>query len=1080
MRKAALSLLFVALSICNILASATAGNYRNLWDKANKIYTEALGSETRELITNANQLSSNASDWQEGQHIEYLIDNDANTFWHSDWHNQVTDPHYIQVDISSNPIEGDLIISVLRRITDSNHVTQMGVYGSNNIEKWDFVSNVELGNASSGAAFTSSSIPLNGNSYKYLRFIILSNTTGRTFGHFAEFHIYEDKKYGDNFIIDMGDVATTLYKLLEEGKKTSDSDITEDMITTLQRAYLAFVNKLNELKYLPKTLGNISQLRRGVTYSIRGRYDEGYLVYNPNVTSKWVSILGAQNETYNTIANEAYREMPNLNDNRNVWQFVEYNEEWYLYNQEAKRFLYSDGTSAYQLSATPAPIHIIQIEEGVFALNSVSGDTSSEFFANIDLSKETKPLQRSSIDSHGAQFIIEKTSPKTVSVDVKSMIQSMRLPESLAQLTNLPTIYINTFDGHSITSKETYKYANLWRVDGETTERYDSLRIRGRGNSTWGLAKKPYRIKFNKKERFLGKDRANARNWTLMANHADKTLIRNAVASFIGTELGQQFTPAASFVDLYINDNYLGNYQVCDHVDIKKHRIDITEQEEIPTEDSDITGGYFLEALPYASEPASFSTNRGTVITIKSPESEVLTYAQQTYISNHVNEFENRLFGTKFKDEENGYRPMVDSLSLASWFLATEFSGNADGYYSIYFYKDAQDDKLYFGPLWDFDIAFNNCDRIGEVTNRMMIDAGFDGGGRKWPIRMWKDPWFRNLTGRIWHKCIEEGMVEHTLHYIDSLAEVIDKSQEMNFKIWPLSSHVYNEITLYSTYKEGVDYLKKFITEHAEYLSTILPKGDEQTEGEDNKVKINDNYYYCIYNKGNNMAVDVTGDDATKVCIWTASEDRKETQQWYLKHVGKGYYQILSRGSNLAITDMASENNGNYFRGSNLVIREIEEGNDRQLWRPVMVDDKYLFFENKETDLAWNNAGGSRNNGNGIISWTNDGDNANRITRLWTIEQADERLIQGIANTTNDLEYRITYNPETQEIHIRIPAGTTEIPNSHISVYELSGKQMLEEGNIRESMDISNLSKGVYLLRWTIGRKTQSIKFLKQ
>ena len=84
MRKAALSLLFVALSICNILASATAGNYRNLWDKANKIYTEALGSETRELITNANQLSSNASDWQEGQHIEYLIDNDANTFWHSD------------------------------------------------------------------------------------------------------------------------------------------------------------------------------------------------------------------------------------------------------------------------------------------------------------------------------------------------------------------------------------------------------------------------------------------------------------------------------------------------------------------------------------------------------------------------------------------------------------------------------------------------------------------------------------------------------------------------------------------------------------------------------------------------------------------------------------------------------------------------------------------------------------------------------------------------------------------------------------------------------------------------------------
>ncbi len=1080
MKKIILSILFATLGIYNIQASVIAGNYRNLWDKANKAYTEALGSETRELIKNASQLSSNASDWQEGQNIEYLIDGNANTFWHSDWHNQVSDPHYIQVDIPSTPIEGDLIIYVLRRITDSNHVTQMGVYGSNDNEEWTFISNVDLGNASSGASYTSSPIPLNGKSYKYLRFYILSNTTGRTFGHFAEFQVYEDKKYGDNYIIDMGDIAITLYRLLEEGKSISDSDITTEMISALQQAYLAFVGKLNELKYLPAKLDNIDHLRRGVTYSIRGRYDEGYLVYNPDVTSKWVSILGAQNETYNTIANEAYREKPNLNDAKNVWQFVEYNEEWYLYNQKAKRFLYSDGTSAYQLSSTPVPVHVVQVEEGIFALNTVSGETTSEYFANIDLSKETKPLQRSTIDSHGAQFIIEKTSPQAVTVDVERIIYSMRLPENMVQLTNLPTIYINTFDGYNITSKSSYKYANMWRIDGETVDRYDSLKIRGRGNSTWNLAKKPYRIKFNEKERFLGKGRANARNWTLMANHADKTLIRNAVASFIGTELGQVFTPAASFVDLYLNDNYLGNYQVSDHVDIRRYRIDITEQEEIPTDNSDITGGYFMEALPYASEPAWFSTDRGTNITIKSPESDVLTYAQQAYISNHVNEFENRLFGGKYKDEEEGYRPMVDSLSLASWFLATEFTGNADGYYSIYFYKDAQDDKLYFGPLWDFDIAFNNCDRIGEVTNRMMIDAGFDGGGRKWPIRMWKDPWFKNLTGRIWHNCVEGGMVERTLHYVDSLAEVIDKSQEMNFRIWPLNSHVYNEITLYSTYQEGVDYLKKFIVEHAEYLSSILPKESQNTEEENNKLEINDSYYYRIYNKANSMAVDITGDDNTKVCIWTTSEDRKETQQWYLKSVEKGYYHILSRSSNLAITDMASENNGNYYRGSNLSLQEIEEGNDRQLWHPVMVDDKYMYFENKETDLAWNNAGGSRNNGNGIISWTNDEDNANKSTRLWTIEQADERLAQGIASTTNDFEYRITYNPETQEIHIRIPAGTTEIPNSHISVYDLSGKQMLEEGNIRESMDISNLSKGIYLLRWTIGKKTRSIKFQKQ
>ena len=42
------------------------------------------------------------------------------------------------------------------------------------------------------------------------------------------------------------------------------------------------------------------------------------------------------------------------------------------------------------------------------------------------------------------------------------------------------------------------------------------------------------------------------------------------------------------------------------------------------------------------------------------------------------------------------------------------------------------------------------------------------------------------------------------------------------------------------------------------------------------------------------------------------------TTDWF--QIEKGYYQILSRGSNLAITDMASENDGIYYRGSNLVL----------------------------------------------------------------------------------------------------------------------------------------------------------------
>ena len=71
-----------------------------------------------ELITDAWQLSSNASDEQEGLHIEYLIDGDINTFWHSDWHGKVPKPHYITVELAE-PTEGYVALVTGRRTSST-------------------------------------------------------------------------------------------------------------------------------------------------------------------------------------------------------------------------------------------------------------------------------------------------------------------------------------------------------------------------------------------------------------------------------------------------------------------------------------------------------------------------------------------------------------------------------------------------------------------------------------------------------------------------------------------------------------------------------------------------------------------------------------------------------------------------------------------------------------------------------------------------------------------------------------------------------------------------------------------------
>ena len=191
------------------------------------------------------------------------------------------------------------------------------------------------------------------------------------------------------------------------------------------------------------------------------------------------------------------------------------------------------------------------------------------------------------------------------------------------RLTNLPTIYIDTYGGAPITSKTNYIYSTLRYVDEQDhVTVYDSVQIRGRGNSTWGLAKKPYKLKFNQKERFLGPQRANAKKWTLLANAADKTLIRNAITAAIGEFTSLVFNPAYKFVDLVLNGTHLGNYQISDHIDVRKRRVNIEEQDLPLAPESDITGGYLLEVDGF-KEGNCFTTSRYSVpVRIHYPEDE--------------------------------------------------------------------------------------------------------------------------------------------------------------------------------------------------------------------------------------------------------------------------------------------------------------------------------------------------------------------------------------------------------------------------------------------------------------------------
>ena len=120
--------------------------------------------------------------------------------------------------------------------------------------------------------------------------------------------------------------------------------------------------------------------------------------------------------------------------------------------------------------------------------------------------------------------------------------------QTYTQLTNLPTVYINTTNSKAVTDKKTFVTGTWTMVDGDKTETITGLKIRCRGNSTFNNTsakdKPAYRMKFDSKVALLGDKGVSDRNWVLMANHFDKSLIRNALTTDImGRFAGMEFNP---------------------------------------------------------------------------------------------------------------------------------------------------------------------------------------------------------------------------------------------------------------------------------------------------------------------------------------------------------------------------------------------------------------------------------------------------------------------------------------------------------------------------------------------------------
>ncbi len=559
------------------------------------------------------------------------------------------------------------------------------------------------------------------------------------------------------------------------------------------------------------------------------------------------------------------------------------------------------------------------------------------------------------------------------------------LAEEYKQLTNLPTVYIETSGKAAVTTKKTFINGRWILVDGERKDTITGMKIRCRGNSTFsgdGATKKAYRLKFSKKVSLLGEKGVSDKNWVLMANHYDKSLIRNALTTDImGRFVGMEFNPGALFVDVVLNGEYIGNYQITDHPDVESGRLDIETPAEL-AQGEEPSEGFFLEVDGWRDHKYVTTTLKSVPVRIHKPKDGEVTTEQENYVKSWLDRFEAALFSKDFKDENLGYRNLVDSTSLANLYLCTEMSANYDGFWSTYLYKRPNDQKMYFGPLWDYDIAYDNDTRGNDTSTRMIVDIN-TGECRSWFTRMWRDPWFRQLIMRRYNELREAGIEAHLQHAVDSLGTLLAQSAELNFAKYGINTKVYKEVVLHDTYAEYITDLKNFLTKHFDYLDKELPARVNATYDDNaQEFELNVNNFYRIQSVKENTLFDVTNEalaEGSVTCLWSLDEGRR-TQQWTIKQVGD-HYQFLNRASGLALFAP----NGDL--DTRLTLAEPDETDDAQLWSIDLASDEYSYYNiiNKAYSRTANASGSVSG---ALICWESNEKNRTSAGRQWIITPA--------------------------------------------------------------------------------------------
>ena len=432
--------------------------------------------------------------------------------------------------------------------------------------------------------------------------------------------------------------------------------------------------------------------------------------------------------------------------------------------------------------------------------------------------------------------------------------------------TNLPIVFLNT-NGKAIVDnpRVIVQMEIVWKGNGKTNKTSDprthfsgNVNIEIRGSTSQQFPKKSFGFELKDEK---GKDMdfpllgmPEEEDWILYAPYSDKTLIRNALALTLASQISNVYVPRCRFVELFINEKYKGVYVLMEKIKRDKNRVDISKLKTEDIEGEELTGGYIvkIDKITGSGGDRWYSKRKNsngakTYYQYEYPKFDKITEEQKQYIEKYFDDFETAVY-TRNHDEQTGYMSFIHAESFFDMIIINELSKNIDGYrLSTFFYKD-KNDKLTAGPLWDYNLSFGNANyHNGWDTNNLQVFESLGKDLRKnpfwWSILM-RDSVFTNPFKTRWETLRKNQLSEERiLEVTDSLINLLGKAADRNFERWPiLGEQIVPNYFVGDTYESEVDWLKSWIADRLENLDEKLPGVGKTTETQMLKIGLSKIY----------------------------------------------------------------------------------------------------------------------------------------------------------------------------------------------------------------------------------------------